>query len=511
MINKNLKEDWLALLKINKEIITSETPENIQEMIKIPFTPIKIDGHLLYYLSQYLYPKFINDQKNVLEIIISDYDIDNIAFDAFLYNTSRLGIYDSITNIPKGVIHFKQKDMDNLEQLFINIQNRILDTNSIRIASVRFIRRKAIDLINRFYENLEKYTMFEFLTHFFDLIQRLVKEELLKIYPEPNIVIFLKSLFILIGNLKISKILKEFLRILPLFNQSIIFYSKELNFTLNLQKLSSQTKPSLKLALSKLNLDQNPLVSIPNKKELSQLKQKLKSYNLLILQFESLVDYFLEVSELRIPPTKDKIKLLFQKLLFAFTKFGSLWKIFPRPKIYHPFLRFLLRLFSFNFNLSNISYWSIPDFFYHLVDNYLGLNFKLAFVLTDAENPTHLISLEFHDVVLLKVLPINHEQVINTKMINSLNPIWNTINSQHGFHAMLLKIDVSLIRKIFNTFIFKLDKFGPFSLLSIIRMLKQSKFFDIYPRLPPFQLIKNKNSLILLKKALENIVDHYEF
>ncbi|TFF89180.1 MAG: hypothetical protein EU548_07900, partial [Promethearchaeota archaeon] len=135
MINKKFKEDWLNFLNINKKINTSETPDDIREIIKIPFTPLEVEAHLLYYLSQYLYPRFVNDQKNVLDIIVSDYDIDNIAFKAFLYKTRRLGIYDSIEVIPEGLIRFKQKDMDNLEQLFIQIQDTLLKSSNFRIAS----------------------------------------------------------------------------------------------------------------------------------------------------------------------------------------------------------------------------------------------------------------------------------------------------------------------------------------------------------------------------------------
>jgi len=511
MIDKKLKEDWLALLKVNKRINTTDTPEDIQEIITIPFTPVKVDVHLLYYLSQYLYPKFINDQKNVVDIIISDYDIDNIAFDAFLYNTSRLGIYDSIKTVPKGVISFKQKEMNNLEQLFIKIQSRLLETNNIRIASVRLFRRKSIDLINRFYEKLEKYSKFEFLIKLFDLIQKLVKEELIIIYPEPNIMIFLKSLFLIIEDLKISDMFKILFNIVPLFNQTLIFHSRKLDFIFNLQKLPSQPNPNLELTLKKWDLDQNPLVSNLDKKELSNLKKEFKSQNLFILQFESFIDYLLELSELRTPANKEKIKLLLQKFFYAIKKVGTLWNISPKPKISSSLLRFILRLFSFNLNLRNISYWTIPDGFYHLIDTYLGLNFKLAFILTDIEKPTHMISLAFNNGALLRIIPINQKNVINGEGLTNLNPIWNAINHHYGFHAIIIKMDIRLLQKLINTFIFKLNKLGPFSLLSIIRMVKQSKNFDIYPPIPPFQLIRKKNSLILLKIILDNIIDRYEF
>lgn len=508
MINKQLKEDWSRLLNLNKKINTSEIPEEIKEIIRIPFTPIEVDIHLLYYLSQFLYPKFINDQKNVVDVIISDYDIDNIAFETFIYNTSRLGIYDSIKNVPKDTISFKQKDLTNLESLFIKIQSSLLETNNCRIGSVRFFRRKSIDLINRFYEKLEKCSTFEFLCNLLDLIQKLVKEELVIIYPEPNIVIFLKSLLSIIGNLKLSDILKQLFAILPFFHQAIVFHSNKVDFVLSLQQISTQAKPNLKLKLRKLELNKNPLLLSTNKKELGK---QIKNKNLLILKLDSVTKYFLEVSELRTPINIEKLKLLLQKFFYAINKIGRLWNTFPRPKIYLPVLRFVLRLFSFNLSLRNLSYWALPDCIYYLINNYLGLNYKLALLFVNAEEPINLISLTFQNGAPLSMSPINKESIVKVKQNNSLIPIWNAINNQHGYHALIIKIDIKLLQKVLNIVLFRRDKFGLFSFLSIIKMGKNSKFFEIYPQVPPFQFFKNKNTLSLLKLLLDNIVDRYEF
>jgi len=511
MINRKLKEDWLALLKINKAINSSENPEDIQEIIKIPFTPLEVNVHLLYYLSQYLYPKFINDQKNVVDIIISDYDIDNIAFEGYLYNTSRLGIYDSVQSIPEGMISFKQEDLDNLEQLFINIQSTLLETKKVRIASVRFFRRKSIDLINRFYEKLDKYTMFEFLSNLLDLIQKLVKEKLIIIYPEPNILSFLKSLFLLFGDLKLSDIFKEIITILPFFNQTIIFHSKELNFLFNLQKLSSENQANLKLNLKKIDLEEHSLVSNLNKSDLSRLKKEFKSQNIKVFQFEPFIAYLLNVSELQAPFDKRKLKLLFQKILYAFTEKGIHWNIFPQPKIYNTIVRFLIRIFGFNINLKNLSYWALPDNLYNLIDVYLGLNYKIAFLLTNGEKPKYLISLSCQNGAPLKLTKINKENAIKNQKIESLSSLWNFINKKYGYHVLLFKIDIKMIQNLLDLFFFKFNKLNPFSLLSIMRKFKKSEYIDMFPELPPFKIMKKRNSLVLLKMILDNAIDRFEF
>lgn len=504
MINRKLKEDWSKLLQINSVINNTEIPEDIKEIITIPFTPLKVSAHLLYYLSQYLYPKFVNDQKNVIDIIISDYDIDNIAFDAFMYNTSRLGIYDSIEPIPKDLLSFKQKDLDNLEELFIVIQSTILKVKNTRIASIRFFRKRSIDLINRYYEKLEKCTMFEFLTNLLDLIQKLVKEELVIIYPEPNILKFLKSIFLLIGNIKLSDIIREFLNILPLFNQTLVFHSNKSDFMFYLQKFNSHNKPNLELTLNELDLNQNPLSSSFNKNNF----KVQKGSKFIILHFEPLIEYLLEVSELSYPYDKDKLKLLLQKLLYAFTCINIHWNITPRPKIYNTLIRYLMRIIGFNFNLKKISYWSIPDFIYNFADTYLGLNYKLLFLLIEDDKPRRLISLTCQNSVPIEISVINHE---DEKEIKSLNSLWDNLTRKYGFHVILFKIDIELVRKFIDTFLLNFDKIGLLSLLSIMKMIKKPEYFEVYPELPPFQILKKRNIILLAKLLLNNIVDKFEF
>jgi hypothetical protein len=507
MINRKLKEDWLRLLEVNKSINKSETPEAIQEIIAIPFTPLKVDAQLLYFLSEYFYPKFINDQKNVVDIIISDYDIDDIAFNAFLYKTSRLGIYDSVESIPKDDIAFKQRDMSNLEQLFINIQSTIIKKKNIRIASVRFFRKRSIDLINRYYEELEKYTPIEFFTHLFELIQKLIKEELIIIYPEPNIIVFLRSLFSVIGNLKISEIVKKIFDILPLFNQIIIFHSKESDFMLHFKKFDLKKENNLELTLTGIKINKDTFDSKPTNNKLFQLQKEFKNDKLLTLKLESLTNFLLELSELRIPFNKEKLKLILQKGLYAFSSIGTHWNINPRPKIYSTFIRFLIRLFGFNLNLRKISYWAIPEFICYILDSYLGLNYKIAFLLTDNGEIKHLFSLACQNGTPLQIIPIKQKDIVNSE----LSSIWKFINNNYGFHVILLKIDITLIRKLLDNFVFQLNKIGFFSFLSVMRMVKKPKYFDFFPDLPPFQIIKKKNSLSLMKLLLNNIIDKYEF
>jgi hypothetical protein len=387
-----------------------------------------------------------------------------------------------------------------------------LTTNNIRIASIRFFRRRTIDLINRYYEEMEKYSNLEYLQHLIDLIQKLIKENLIVIYPEPNLVQFLKNIFLLIGDLKFSNFFNLFFEILPNFNQTIVFHSNNLIFTLNTQKIArKQNKPELLLTLKRSDNENFPMDFDLNKEELSQIRKVFKSDNVLSLRFEPLINYMLELSELRIPLEKKRIELLLQKLLYAVKSLGIHWNIIPRPKIYNTIFRFLIRLIGFNLNPMKISYWAIPGFISNMVDTYLGLNYRITLIIADKEKPLSIMMLGFQDSSLIEIKSIQQKEIIVTENISTLSSAWNNINIKYGFNVLIVKIDIKIIEKIFETFVFRLNKLNIFTLYSLMRMLKQSKYLEIYPELPPFQLIKKKNSFSLIKLLLNVLIDKYEF
>jgi len=512
MINKKFKEDWIHFLKINNRINQSEDPKEIKELIKIPFTPIEVDAHLLYFLSYNIYPKFINDQKNVVDIIISDYDIENITLAAYLHKTTKLGIFDAVEELSSDMIKFAQKDLNNLEKLFIDIQTKILKSKNIRIASLRFYRRRGIDLINRYYEEINKYSNIDFIKKLLDLIEKLIKDDLVKIYPEPNILIFLKSVFKSIKNINLSSIFQLILDLIPNFNHTIIFHSKSKDFLINCQKyISKQTKNTLQFALKSLDLDEDPIKFNSNKKNLNKIEKKFKSDNLIVLRFDSMMNLLLEFSELKVPIEKEKLKLLFQKLLFAFNCIGIHWNITQRPKLYNSLVRFLIRMLGLNLNLKKVSYWAIPEFIYALSDRYLGLDYKIIVILTDNDKFEVTLSIEFQNGELNKIIQIDQNKILKPGDKKSLSSVWSRVNNTYGYHKVIIKINKKLIQKILETLLFKFNKLSILSAFSIIRMTKNSKIFEVFPEIAPFQIIKKKNSFSLLKILFNVFIDKFEF
>ena len=193
MINQIFKENWLKILKFNSKVNIIEDPRELKETVRIPLTPNEVNPFLLYRLFELLYPKFINDQQNILDIVISDFELDNIVFGLYLYETTKPGIHARIKGLPKDSIEIKQDDLRNLDALFNRIQLVIQKDHGIKISCIRLIKKRTIDLMNSHCERLTKSTYYEFIQSFLNIIQILLEQELIFIYPEPNILRFLKK------------------------------------------------------------------------------------------------------------------------------------------------------------------------------------------------------------------------------------------------------------------------------------------------------------------------------
>ena len=102
MINKKLQKNWLKILKYNSNVELGDKFKLVDDKVRIPLTPIEVNPHLLYYLFEILYPKFINSQQNILDIIISDDGKKIIK--SYLYKTKKAGIHESIEIFPYDII-----------------------------------------------------------------------------------------------------------------------------------------------------------------------------------------------------------------------------------------------------------------------------------------------------------------------------------------------------------------------------------------------------------------------
>ncbi len=176
-MNKKFTENWLKILEFNSNVEILEDSKLKVEKARIPLTPIEIKTNLLYYLFKLLYPKFINDQQNILDIIISN--DGNEVLKVIIYKTKIVGIHETLQTLPNNIIDFQLKYMKNLDEFdeqFSRIQTDLISKTGIRFSSVRIFKEGAIDTLNKYCQDIEKGSFFEFLNRFFDLVQELFEK-----------------------------------------------------------------------------------------------------------------------------------------------------------------------------------------------------------------------------------------------------------------------------------------------------------------------------------------------
>ena len=525
MINKKFTENWLKILELNSNVGILEDSKLMAEKVRIPLTPIEVKSNLLYYLFELLYPKFINDQQNILDIIISN--DGNEVLKVIMYKNKVVGIHETLQNLPNNIIDLQLKyvkTLDEFDDQFNRIQTDLISKTGIRISSVRIFKEGAIDIINEYCQNIEKFSFFEFLNKFFDLIQELFKKRLFYIYPKPNIYKFFEEGISLLNKIKITTILQFLNEIFLEFNTAFVLKSEKFSLILNFIKERSKnndfeitfnifTYEDLGININNLSIEES----------LHIIQKKLSTNNVYFLSQNSLLDLLSNVFELDIPIEQERFKLLLQKFLFGFRSFENTWYMIPRPKIYNSLNRFLVRLLGFNINFKKLSHWAIPELIFNLFDSYFGLNYKLLLIFTSLTKTNmkkadylnyafeNALLLEVENKRLVSITPINKTEFMLDNIINKLDTIHAKISSKYGYITAVMNIDKSLLNSIIGSFGIKLSKYRPFSKSKAFKMLKKEQYFNTYPELPPFKLIKQRGMISLLKIILPIIIDKHEF
>lgn len=513
MFDNNFKSNWKKILNYNSKINLVESPEEIREQVRIPLTPIHIEGYLLYYLFELLYPKFVNDQQNILDIILSDYDIENKVLGIYLYKTKKAGIHESIEELPKDLVIIKEKDITDMNQLFNMVQSHIIDKKNVKISSIRIFTRRGIDLINTYCDNLEKYSIYEFLHRFLDLIQKLINKNLIYLLPEPNIYKFLKDFFKVLNNLQLSKLFRIIESFISNFATVLVFYSRKLNIITEINKRDSKLNESdisINLRTTKdLDLEVKQYLS---NNSLLLIQKKLNSESVVSLNQDHLISFFLDLFDLEIPIKKENFKLILQKFIYGIRSFEIHWNLVPRPRIYNTLIRFLVRLLGININFKKLSHWTIPDMFFSLIDTYFGLNSNILLIIVNKNRifTKSSLLLEIENSSLKKIILIDNSEIIKKK-IDSLDSIRNSFLEKFGTNPIIVRVDKNLIQMIISVLIFKFYKIKPLSFLKVLKMIKKEEYFQIHPRLPPYQLIRKMGAISLLKLCLSMIIDKHEF
>jgi len=122
----------------------------------------------------------------------------------------------------------------------------------------------------------------------------------------------------------------------------------------------------------------------------------------------------------------------------------------------------------------------------------------------------YIFLLEFEESTLKKIIMINKEKVFSGTN-NSFYSIKERISENYGTPSAIILFDKFLLRNFIKNFIFGHSKLSFFPRFKTIKMLKNEKFFTIYPEFPFFTLIKKKRTMALIKLLLPILIDKHEF
>lgn len=517
----NFKENWLKIMNYNANVEILKESDAIKEKVRIPLTSITTNGNILYYLFELLYPKFINDQQNILDLVINDDGTEILKI--ILYETKKAGIHESFKVLPNNIIRFQENELDDIDTLFNKIQSTLVEKRNVRISNLRLFKKNAIDLINKHCINIENISNYEFLRNLMDLIQTLFKNNLFYIYPEPNVYRFLNKSVKLLNGINLAKIFQFIEEILPDFNTSTVFYSDKLVLILQIiKKISKSAKSEITIKLltpEDLGIEMGNLTI---EEYLNLIKEKLKSERIYFMNQNNIFSLLLELFEMEMPPTNVNLGIVLQKVLFGFRSFENYWYTIPRPKIYDSVKRFISKLFGKNLNLKKVSHWSIPELIFNWFDRNLGLNSKFLVILTDVKKYNlkkdylnnafnNALLFEIENRRLTKIRSINKEDILFNNEINTLDKIRSRLSEKCGFISAVISIDKLILTDVFGNFGFKLHKFKPLSKTKAYKILKSKYYFNVYPDLPLYKLIKDNGLISLIKLLIPILIDKHEF
>ena len=519
MFNEDLEKNRLNILNFNSKVSIVENPGKLDEKVRIPLTPIQIDAFLLYNLYAVLYPRFISEQQNNLDIIVSDFDIDNIVFGVYLYKTNKPGVHETVEILPNDLVRIKQKNLGDINKIFNKFQSSILKNHGVKVNNIRIIKKRGLDLINSHHEKFSNSTNSDIFRNFLDLMQTSLTDNLIIMYPEPNIFKFLRNNLSLLEGIRLSSIFAFIEDLIPSFNVLVAAVSNQLSFGINLKKIeNNKINSDIEVKLLPIEREDYDLNSYGLLTDIKVAQQTFMVDNTFNINFSVILEFLSELIENEIPFKKEILRLFFQKFLYGIRSFDLHWSMYPKPKTFSPLIRFLIRLLGIDLNLQKLSHWAIPDYIFGLFDTFVGLNAKiLLFITSDKKNnndnnqtPITLL-LEIENGTLTKMKNVIEKELLSGIDHESLDSIRFAYSERFGFITNIVILNKNLIKAILNTFIFKFHKISWFSILKVLKMMKKPQNFQIYPEIPPYSLLKKKNSFFFMKDLLKIAIDKHNF
>lgn len=526
MINKKFRDNWREILHFNSNVELGDKFKKVEKKVRIPLTPIEIEPFVLYHIFEFLYPALINDQQNILDLVTSDDGSE--VLNLYLYETRKAGIHESVKHLPADFIRFRRKDLEDLERFYNRIMVGIIKNEGLRVSSIRVFKKRAIEYINNYCLDIEELPFDALVMNILELIQKLIEQDLVNIYPEPYTIKFIRDLLSFLNGIRLKKVFELFYKVLPEFNIALIVKSKNLVYIFHLQKvyISKQEKPYLRLKIigpKELGLDNN---SLDDNKILESTRERLVVDKAYLIDQHNILSLIIAVFNLSFYLKEQQLQLLTQKILFGFRSYEKHWRMKPKPTIYNNFTRFLLKLLGFNLNLRKISHWAIPDFFSSFFREYIGLNSKILLIFTDinkskvlktskfnylTEAARYILLLEIENQALKKIFSINKKDLIRNGEIESLASVRLKLSEKYDFISQIIVIDKLLLKNVIEVFVFHHARYAFLSKIRTVKMFKNPKLFYMFPEIAPYKWLRGKGTISLIKLLLPIFIDKHEF
>ncbi len=526
MIQESFKKNWKEILNFNLGIQDEEDLKKAEVLVRIPTTPIEIDASLLYKLVSNIYPDFVNDKENVLDIIISD---DGKSIKAiYAHITHSNGNHLQAIDINKNIYAFQQKDLDDFENFFEKIQIVLREKERIIVSGIRVYKAKAIELINGLSKNLETQDLVTNFNRLCSVYFDILRDDLFFIYPEPPFMVYLKKVVKFSNFVESTKIFDSIYSFLSNFKISLTFAKENLLFSLLIEKSIDESKNDEEISKKrhifsiKIINNENSDYNFSDLNPKSFLKQFSKQCNTnysYFINFDDFLSYIADLFESDFPFDQDRLSLLIQKILYAYKSYDIKWFSYPTPISYNFFVRFFSRLVGFNINLKKISYWAIPGFFTSAQNSIMGLYNKILVIFTDktliqkddeesqdflTESYISAYLIEFLNGKIIFIQKLDKENVLKEDQFNTLQEIRERLSEKFGYLSYVISIDKTLISLIINNFILNLNRFNPFAKLMTLRKLKNRRYLNFYPQSSVPQKVK-------VRKLLPILIDKHEF
>ncbi len=422
---------------------------------------------------------------------------------------------------------FQAKDLENIEELFNKLQLSLIERKNVKINSMRIFFEEFIDLLNEYSLNSAKAPLFESILNFCEFVQKSFENKLFYIYPEPNAYSFIINIMHLMKGISLKNICKNIYELLPISRFALAIGSQKSYWIIKLQKQAEgDLNSSFSIEINFLeDMIKNPS-ELPIKEILRIIRTRTKYETVIYLNETDLIHLVSEAVEIELINNAEKAQLILQKALYGYRSFEKKWYISPKPIVYNTLVRFLIRTSGINLNLKNLSHWAIPDLLYTSFNAQFGLHSKLLLIITDLHKFRNLnlkdidylksgvkfvYLLEIENGTLIRILPLKFNEIVSSSEKASLKLIQEHVSNQYGYISAVINVDKFLLSEYVKNFLWKISSINLIKKLLVFRLIRKPYYFDMYPELPSYKLMKETNIFKLLKLMLPIIIDKHEF